>query len=75
MKKIILLMLASLAIVSCDSPRVKGRQNVNDGQTVSSGGNNDVKEVEIKGHIYLIFNGYNKGNIIHAEHCPCKTTK
>ena len=34
-----------------------------------------VKEVEIKGHIYLIFDGYHKGNIIHAEHCPCKKIK
>jgi len=32
----------------------------------------DIEEVKIKGHIYLIFNGNRKGNIIHAEHCPCK---
>jgi hypothetical protein len=32
----------------------------------------DIEEVKIKGHIYLIFNGIYKGNIIHAEHCPCK---
>ena len=31
-----------------------------------------VEEVEIKGHIYLIYNGHHEGNIIHAEHCPCK---
>ena len=27
--------------------------------------------VEIEGHQYIIFSGYYKGNIIHAEHCPC----
>ena len=69
MKKIISLMLAICAVCSCcDTPQVK------DSQIVSSGGD-IVKEVEIKGHIYLIFDGYYKGNIIHAEHCPCKNTE
>ena len=34
-----------------------------------------VEEVEIKGHLDLIFDGHYKGNIIHAEHCPCKISK
>ena len=34
-----------------------------------------VEEVEIKGHIYLIYDGCREGNIIHAEHCPCKVSK
>ena len=29
--------------------------------------------VEIEGHLYIVYNGAYKGNIIHAEHCPCKT--
>lgn len=68
MKKILFL-FAICTVCGCERPQVK------DKQTVSSGENNNVKEVEIKGHIYLIFNEYNKGNIIHAEHCPCKTSK
>lgn len=64
MKKILLL-FAICTVCSCDTPQVK------DSQIVSSGGD-IVKEVEIKGHIYLIFYGYYKGNIIHAEHCPCR---
>lgn len=27
---------------------------------------------EIEGHLYIIYDGYNCGSIIHAEHCPCK---
>jgi len=33
---------------------------------------NHIKEVNIQGHIYLIFDGFHEGHIIHAEHCPCK---
>lgn len=64
MKKILLL-FAICTMCGCETPQVK------DSQIVSSGGD-IVKEVEIKGHIYLIFDGYYKGNIIHAEHCPCR---
>ena len=31
-----------------------------------------VRTLEIKGHEYIIFEGCNKGNIIHSESCPCK---
>lgn len=65
MRKIIFLIFTVLTIVSCDTPQAKDRQIVLSGGDV-------VKEVEIKGHIYLIFDGCYKGNIIHAEHCPCK---
>lgn len=27
---------------------------------------------EIEGHLYIIYDGHYNGNIIHAEHCPCK---
>ena len=61
-------MLAICTVCSCETPQVKDRQ------IVSSGGD-EVKEVEFKGHHYLIYDGYNSGNIIHAEHCPCKNTE
>ena len=38
MKKIVILIFTILAIVSCDSPRVKGKQIVKDRQTISSAG-------------------------------------
>ena len=73
MKKILFL-FAICTVCGCERPQVKDKQAVN--QTVSKTGFGEgVREVEIKGHIFLIFEGVNKGNIIHAEHCPCKTTK
>ena len=67
MKKILLL-FAICTVCSCEKPQVKHKL------IVSSVGD-QVKEVEIKGHIYLIFDGCYKGNTIHAEHCPCKKHK
>ena len=31
-----------------------------------------LSTVEIEGHLYIIYDGYNCGAIIHAEHCHCK---
>ena len=28
---------------------------------------------QIEGHLYIVYDGHNSGDIIHAEHCPCKT--
>lgn len=36
---------------------------------------NTILGVEIEGHQYIIFDGLYKGNIIHAEHCPCHDKK
>ena len=72
MKKILLL-FAICTICSCTSTDAeikavhKKLDNVENERIYS-----DIEEVKIKGHIYLIFNGIYKGNIIHAEHCPCK---
>lgn len=70
MKKIIILIIIVLTIMvcCCNTSQEKYEQT-----EVSRGAM--VEEVVIKGHIYLIFNGRYKGNIIHAEHCPCKTSK
>lgn len=32
-----------------------------------------IYSIEIEGHLYIVFDGYHEGGIIHAEHCPCKT--
>ena len=62
MKKILLL-FAICTVCSCvDTPHVKEEVY----------GNGSVIEVEVKGHIYLIYDGKYKGSIIHAEHCPCR---
>ena len=34
-----------------------------------------IYSIEIEGHVYIIFDGYRKGGIIHSESCPCKKEK
>ena len=31
-----------------------------------------IYSIEVEGHVYIVFDGYHEGGIIHAEHCPCK---
>lgn len=31
-----------------------------------------IYSIEIEGHYYIIFDGYQKGGIVHSESCPCK---
>lgn len=30
-----------------------------------------IYSIEIEGHKYIVFNGSQKGGIIHSESCPC----
>lgn len=69
MRKLLLLFVIC-TVCGCERPQVKDKQTVS--KTEFGEG---IREVEIKGHIYLIFEGVYKGNIIHAEHCPCKNVK
>ena len=77
MKKILLLLFAICTICSCTSTdaEIKALQEKVDSVSISRTNNriySNIKEVVVKGHVYLIFDGYYSGNIIHAEHCPCK---
>lgn len=75
MKKILFL-FAICTVCGCERPQVKDKQTVSKSKTVlKTAFGEEIQEVEFKGHVYLIFAGVNKGNIIHAEHCPCKTSK
>lgn len=38
----------------------------------SRNGTNAIYVEEVRGHEYVIYDGYNKGGIVHAESCPCK---
>lgn len=31
-----------------------------------------IYSINIEGHDYIVFDGYNKGGITHSESCPCK---
>lgn len=46
----------------------KTEQKTEEVKEVSGG---DVTEVEFRGHIYIIYDGYRQGGITHAGHCPC----
>lgn len=76
MKKILLL-FAICTICSCAGTEAEKKELYEKIDSIKNIRANDrvyycIKEVEVKGHIYIIFDGYYGGNIIHAEHCPCK---
>lgn len=83
MKKVIFLMLTTLAIISCsdckicktESEKEEKREEANVKKKVYVDKWTSLEEVEFEGHLYIIWRGHSKGNIIHAEHCPCKNTK
>ena len=75
MKNILIFFVIILCLGCCNVDKEKS--NVDDATAVKSinlGQVNNVYLVEIEGHQYIIFNGLNKGGVIHAEHCPCKNT-
>lgn len=69
MKKLLIL-LATICCCGCISvetnatalPKIKYYRN----------DNSFIYSIEIEGHLYIVFDGYHEGSIIHAEHCPCK---
>lgn len=65
-EKIYILLFALLLIVGCAS-KGKGKEN---GKIV--GISDEIYIVEVEGHKYVIYDGYNQGGIIHAESCSCK---
>lgn len=38
-------------------------------------GANEIFVETVRGHDYIIFDGYCKGGIVHAESCSCKSKK
>ena len=64
MKKIlaILVMLAAL-LASCDMKNPEIRNNK---------ASYSIYVDTIRGHEYIILDGFHLGNIIHSESCPCK---
>ena len=62
--KYIIAAAAALVLSGCDEP--PGAEKHIDSLSYT------VLTVEVKGHEYIIFDGYRKGNIIHSESCPCR---
>lgn len=71
MKKILIL-LTAFCCCGCCSTEIDATQNVQEHYKVMSFGKGSIYSVEVEGHIYIVFDGAYCGNIIHAEHCPCK---
>lgn len=71
MKKILIL-LTAFCCCGCGSTEIDATQNVQKHYKVMSFGRGSIYSVEVEGHIYIVFDGAYCGNIIHAEHCPCK---
>lgn len=73
MKKILILLVA-ICLCGCNgtgtntiapSERLNVKQYYKDATTW-------VFTMEVEGHLYLVYDSYNKCGILHAEHCPCK---
>ena len=67
MKKLLLLPLV-LFVLGC-------KNQLSEPETRFGYGANDVFVINVKGHDYVIYDGYCKGGIVHAESCPCKQNK
>lgn len=73
MKKI-LICLAALGLVGCvsiETEKIKATETTKIKYYRKD--HTFIYSIEVEGHLYIVFNGYHEGGIIHAEHCPCKT--
>ena len=70
MKKILIL-LTSILVCGCNSTETTPPQKIKV-QKHEAAINDGIYSVEVEGHIYIVYDGAYCGNIIHAEHCPCK---
>lgn len=66
MKKLILLTLIAIMMVGCE---------YKEPETRFGNGANEIFVTTVRGHDYVIYDGGNKGGIVHAESCPCKQNK
>lgn len=72
MKKTIMLILCILIlIVGCDEQKESNERKEN---RVSASSMEEIYTVMCDGHKYVIYDGINKGGIVHAESCECKET-
>ena len=62
-----LLLIIALVLGGCVRPEIKQAERTNFEY--------DVYIDTLRGHEYIIYDGYKSGGIIHAEHCQCKGGK
>lgn len=77
MKKILILLVATICCCGCSTTDVKRSVTYDEVplKIYVSDATKSIYTVEIEGHIYIVYSGSYKGGIIHAEHCPCKKNK
>lgn len=79
MKKIFILLVATVCLCGCGVPETntpnrtnKDTGGINVTHQYHRGNAPQMQVVEIEGHAYIVVGPYNNPRIIHAEHCPCK---
>ena len=72
MKKLALV-LALGSLASCGVKSNKPDSLVSIQSQSNAGGDMNFIIIEVKGHEYIVFDGYKQGGICHAESCPCKS--
>ena len=74
MKKILILLVVTICFCGCgntDIIKEEPTQNIIE-KYYYKDSDEKLFTVEIEGHLYIIYKGFYKGGITHAEHCPCK---
>lgn len=69
-----LIVSMALVLVGCDSGN-ENTQQYDKLKLVVKTFEHEILTAEVEGHKYIIYAGCYKGNIIHAESCPCKVKR
>ncbi len=73
MKKIMLFATVMLMMSSCDYKLDEAQKNEHTAKVkhIVETAKYDVDEIEYDGHTYLVYDGYESGNMIHSASCKC----
>ena len=74
MKKILILLAIICCCCGCNNTGTNTIEPTErlDVKQYFKNGSTWVFTMEVEGHLYLVYDSYNKCGILHAEHCPCK---
>ena len=72
MKRLVLV-LALGVLASCDVKSNQPDSLVTIQSQSNVGGEMNFVIIDLKGHEYIVFDGYKQGGICHSESCPCKS--
>ena len=72
MKKVLVAVVLGV-LASCDVKSNQPDSLVTIQSTSNVGGEMNFVIIDLKGHEYVVFDGYKQGGICHSESCPCKS--